>query len=376
MLMRFEVSNFQSFNEKIVFDFTDVKNYEFNNDCIRNGIVNKGIIYGPNGCGKTNLGYAILDIVSHLTDSPKETYYYYNYSNGDSKEKKTKFNYIFKFADNLVEYKYEKINQNNLIFEELKINNEPVISYNHAGKEEAIVNLSGAEGLNKNLEGTKISVVKYVSRNTVLKKDDKRNKAFKALNNFVSKMLYCRTLAGSPFLGLDSFIGRKIAKVDVGEAIIKAGLVKEFELFLKKGNVECKLTEKDINGKKRLAFQFKNQIIDFDTAASAGTLSLSIFFYWLQEVKKGNVAFVFIDEFDAFYHHKLSKLVVETLKETEVQTIFTTHNTSIMTNDLLRPDCYFIMDKNKITPIYRFTEKELRRAHNIEKMYKAGVFSE
>ena len=45
-----------------------------------------------------------------------------------------------------------------------------------------------------------------------------------------------------------------------------------------------------------------------------------------------------------------------------------------MTNDLMRPDCYFLMDNRKILPLSECTEKELREAHNIEKIYKAGAF--
>ena len=47
----------------------------------------------------------------------------------------------------------------------------------------------------------------------------------------------------------------------------------------------------------------------------------------------------------------------------------TTHNTGVMSNDLLRPDCYFILDKT-IKPITALTGKELRKAHNLEKIYK------
>jgi AAA15 family ATPase/GTPase len=87
------------------------------------------------------------------------------------------------------------------------------------------------------------------------------------------------------------------------------------------------------------------------------------------------VSFLLIDEFDAFYHHELSAIIVEKLKETGVQFILTTHNTSIMTNDLLRPDCYFIMDNKQIKSFSKSNKKELREAHNIEKMYKAGLFN-
>ena len=90
---------------------------------------------------------------------------------------------------------------------------------------------------------------------------------------------------------------------------------------------------------------------------------------------ESKVSFLFIDEFDAFYHHELSALIVEELKKTGVQFVLTTHNTSIITNELLRPDCYFLMNKVAIRSLAKSTSKELREAHNIEKMYKAGSFN-
>ena len=58
-----------------------------------------------------------------------------------------------------------------------------------------------------------------------------------------------------------------------------------------------------------------------------------------------------------------------------VQVFTTTHNTDLMSNDLLRPDCYFLLKDNSIKAISGLTEKELRQAHNLQKMYKAGEFN-
>ena len=87
-------------------------------------------------------------------------------------------------------------------------------------------------------------------------------------------------------------------------------------------------------------------------------------------------SFVFIDEFDAFYHFEFSESVQKRLgKISGVQIFTTTHNTDLMSNDLLRPDCYFLLKDNKIKAISDLTEKELRQAHNLQKMYKAGAFN-
>lgn len=50
-------------------------------------------------------------------------------------------------------------------------------------------------------------------------------------------------------------------------------------------------------------------------------------------------------------------------------------NTDLMSNDLLRPDCYFLLHDNKITTLSKLTDKEIRKAHNLQKMYKVGVFN-
>ena len=54
-------------------------------------------------------------------------------------------------------------------------------------------------------------------------------------------------------------------------------------------------------------------------------------------------SFVYLDEFDAFYHEKTAAKVVELLRQTQSQVILTTHDSSLLTNELLRPDCAFNM---------------------------------
>ena len=84
----------------------------------------------------------------------------------------------------------------------------------------------------------------------------------------------------------------------------------------------------------------------------------------------------FIDEFDAFTTMNYQSSVQKRLRRiSDVQVFTTTHNTDLMSNDLLRPDCYFLLENNSINAISELTEKELRQAHNLQKMYKAGAFN-
>ena len=89
------------------------------------------------------------------------------------------------------------------------------------------------------------------------------------------------------------------------------------------------------------------------------------------------LSLLFIDEFDAFFHFESAKNIVLLLnKAINFQTILTSHNTYLMQNQLTRPDCCFIMTENKISSLFNATDKELREAHNLEKMYINGAFNE
>ena len=112
--------------------------------------------------------------------------------------------------------------------------------------------------------------------------------------------------------------------------------------------------------------------MEFHTIASTGTNALQLLYFWLKRMDE--TSFVFIDEFDAFYHFRLSRAVCRRLFELDCQVFLTSHNTMLMTNDLLRPDCNFILNHNEIRALHDCTEKELRQANNIEKLYRGGTF--
>ena len=79
MLTRFTVSNFKGFNSEITIDLENANGYSFHKESIKNGIVNNALIYGPNAIGKSNLGFAIFDILGHLTDNTIDSLNYSHY---------------------------------------------------------------------------------------------------------------------------------------------------------------------------------------------------------------------------------------------------------------------------------------------------------
>ena len=369
MLRKFKVSNFKSFGKNFELDLTDVNGYEFNKDSIKNGAVNNAIIYGHNGVGKSNLAFAIFDIIEHLTDKERNEHLYKNYLNAACDSKEASFYYEFLINTKIVVYEYKKTDYKTIAYERFLIDGQELAIFDRTSDTQAKIQFKGAETLKTAIDNTELSILKYVKNNSELERNEV-NTVFADFFTFIDRMLYFRSLQENVYQGLD------VGSADILENIVKRNNVADFETFLNTAGIECKLAVVKGVNRNTIAFDFNNgKQIPFHEIASSGTLALGLFYFWFQTLKESSkVSFLFIDEFDAFYHHSLSELVVKKLKETGVQFILTTHNTSIMTNELLRPDCYFTMTKKQIRSFANSTEKELREAHNIEKMYKAGSF--
>ena len=367
MLIEFRVENFKNFKEELIFKLDDVKNYEFSIQAIKDGVVKDSLVYGVNGSGKSNLGLAIFDISANITDKEKNR----NYSSMPFlnlfKKKNAKFYYKFKFDSSCLEYKYEKSNFEQIVSEEVYINNNLVISYDHK-KQDGFIKLKGTETLNTNLSQINIAFVKYIKSNAVLNMDNETNKVFKKFIDFVDNMLLFSSLENNHYQGFTNGNGT------ISNTIISKGKLNDFEKFLETAGINYKLLEKNIDDKNMIYCDFDGTEINFYSVASRGIYALALFYNWLIQLDK--VSLVFIDEFDAFYHNELARLVIEEVLKQKCQAIITTHNTSIMDNNLLRPDCYFNLVDGEIKSFANSTQKELRKAHNIEKLYRAGSFDE
>lgn len=371
MLQKFSVQYFKCFDKKIELDLTKIRDYEFNKSCVQKNIVSKALIYGPNSAGKSNLGLAIFDIIYNLTDKQKSDTFYKNYINAQENSDYAEFSYSFKFNNSVISYSYRKKNIDNIIYEKVSIDDEVIILCDRTKKKpEVFVNILGAETLNKDISKIDISFVKYVKSNSILKKS-KQNDILSKFFKFVDSMLMFWSL------GENRYLGYKNGIENIFKYIIENNLFDNFIKFLSSVSLPSNITYKKIDNDYNIFYKFKNKEIEFFSSASAGMKSLALFYYWIQYVKneKEKPSFIFIDEFDAFYHSKLSQMLVKEITKIEdCQILLTTHDTSIMTNDFLRPDCLFIMNNGIIKNIADSTSKELRFAHNIEKMYRARAF--
>ena len=132
MLIKFAVKNFRGFAERIEWDLSQPNNYSFNTYAIKDGVIKNGIIYGPNGSGKTNFSVALFDIVNHLTQKSKKPDDYQNFVFGGDANLLVDFEYTFKFGEPEVRYDYSKARDGKLINEKLVVDGNVV--FDHQGK--------------------------------------------------------------------------------------------------------------------------------------------------------------------------------------------------------------------------------------------------
>ena len=149
--------------------------------------------------------------------------------------------------------------------------------------------------------------------------------------------------------------------------------LQSFEDFLNLMGIECKLVLQELpDGQVELYFSHK-KLVPFYRTASSGMLALTS----LYQKIVSNPSLIYIDDFAAFYHYEMAEKLISFFKNKypECQFIMTSHNTNLMINKIMRPDCLFILSsKGTLTALCDATERELREGHNLEKMYISGEF--
>ena len=364
MLAKFSVKNFRGFKDKIEWDLTRHNNYGFSTYAIKDDIIKNGIIYGPNGSGKTNFGLAIFDIVNHLTQKYTKGDYYVNFTYSGNQALFVEFDYTFVFDGVSVEYRYSKDYHGLLRKEEMLVNDKQVFK-REAGRftiDEKEFPMEPVVKRNLASNANNVSIVNFLLTSYPLAADH----YLLRMNKFVNGMLWFRSL------GFNEFIGLENTGSTLDDYIIRNKLINDFRRFLLEVSGQDFTFAAPSPGDKILYCVIDKRKIPFDLVVSTGTQSLRLLYFWMN--KMGKASFVFIDEFDAFYHFKLSFAVCKRLFVLPCQVFTSSHNTYLMTNDLLRPDCNFILNENKIKPLCDCTDKELRFGHNIEKLFRGNTF--
>lgn len=373
MLKRFSVKNFKAFENKVTLDLSSIGNYEFNKECISNDVCKTALLYGKNASGKSSLCFALFDIVEVLTDKYVCHDVYKPYKHILHQDAPTEFEYEFKFDTDEVFYKYSKSDQSTLISEELIINQKQIFSYKKdLVAQDIAVNLEGAETLKVSPDKLNISLCRFIKNNALLK-NNLENSIFQKFFEFVENMLMIWSFDQSCFIGY-----KNSPKDNLVKKIIENRNSEKLQQFFLEAGFTDKLTyKKNSLGEYNLFIQYDDKCLDFNDAASNGMKALLLIYYYLENKlnQDKRPSFVCIDNFDAFFSFELSYFIVNQLKDCNTQALLTTYNTCNFSNDLLRPDCYFLCSKNKIVDANNATDKELRRGHNLEKLYLGGAFS-
>ena len=338
--------------------------------CIKDNLLNKILVFDPNSSGKSNLGYALFDIVGVLTDNRISNSQKKNLYNADSSSKIMEFNYKFKFDNDIIDYNYKKEESyNNLIFEEMYLNQELIYKFDYKTKQlskESKLEKIGADSLTTDLSTISISLLKFIMNNTVQDKDS----VIMKLNSFVNGMLLFKSLEHNEYVGLET------GTFGISEWIVKNNLIDDFNEFINKyTKINSKLEAKKFLNEIVITEKHKSYSLNFEEVASSGTKALIVFYFWYKNLDR--IKFLYIDEFDAFYHFELSLNILKLILEyKDIQAILTSHNTHLANNDLMRPDCYYILKDGKFKSLPDLTERELRQGHNLEKMMRQGEFDE
>ena len=368
MLQQIKVKNYKCF-ENITFDLS-AADYSYNPVLIKDGIVNKALIFGKNGTGKTSLGLAIFDIVQHLTDKahfpPRFMEYYRNLNTGD---KNVFFQYVCSFDYQNVVYEYEKSDAQNLLYEKLKVDKNTLLDYHYGSPDKQFVAPELRGNLDIRLPDNKLSILKYIYRNT----PTGFNPILTRIINYTENMLWFRSLSdGNGYCGLIN------GTPTLEQMLFESGKVRQFQEFLSQNGLQYDLDFEEDGGQPKLYAYFNNRKSKalFSMLVSSDTRVLWLLFNWITKAEN-KLSLLFIDEFDAFYHYEVAASVVRMLNGMRgFQTILTTHNTYLMQNQFTRPDCCFIMTDKQIKSLTKSTDRELREAHNLEKMYIGGAFVE
>lgn len=364
MLTKFSVCNYMGFSKKITWDLSHPRDYGFNTHLIKDGVVKNGIIYGINGSGKSSLGLAVFDIV-RLVDQYPVDYRKTIYQGAVDKPMEFEYSFLFDGTEK-VDYAYGKNNQGSLVSETLSHNGQEIFFRDGANlrlSDEFPVDAGMQEKLA--VSSNAVSILKFLVGTFPLSKDHYLQK----LMEFVGSMLWFRCLDERNYIGIDS------GGVYLEDYFIKHDYLEDFAKFLKEESGQVFDFSPTEPNQKHILCRIGDNAVPLQAIMSTGTKSLELLFYWFKRMNEVNVKFVFIDEFDAFYHFDLSINICRTLFKEDFQVFLSSHTTMLLNNDFLRPDCAFYLKEHKIDALSELTNRgELRQGHNIEKMYRAGSF--
>lgn len=364
MLTRFWVENYRCFRDRVVLDLTNKKNYSYGTECVRGDFLDKIVVIGDNGAGKTSFGYALVDIITTLTGFQKNIGQNDEscFLNGDSEEQTAVFHYEFQVHGSSVKYEYGKSSPFDVVFERLSVDSRDIFDYDLRDMSGAVFNLDGICQKDWNVDGSK-ALLRMIGEKSSLRDMP----AVRAVLDFARDSVYYRAM-----WRMDEHIGIIDEEDDICSYIINNGLVEDLQEFLRS---DCRIDMTLGVDDGSLVIRTSRRSLPFISAASRGTVLLTRLYCWDRR-SKNREALMFLDDFDDMFHYQTSENVMEhIIRHGVAQCVFVTHNADLISDDALRPDCCFLMGGRKLLSLSSLTDKNIRRGHNLAKMLRSGEFS-
>jgi hypothetical protein len=388
MLRSFSVAGYRSFRNKVTLDFGKPHDYNWHNDpssgdgYITNGIISNALVLGENATGKTNLGYALMDVKDNFVrksmrfglGEEEDS----SFLNGDSGLEHAEFEYRFLIEGKDVLYAYRKDSHLKVLYERLEIDGDLVFEGDIASRsfDNRGLALVGAQSLNWDFADEEMSVLGYLS-NSLPKAE---SPVVFALRRFIERM---------GMISVPTRAARSAMIHSALRSIVRSEeLVGKFEKFLRNYGVDERL--RVINGPdgNPALYFLHDRLVPFARTCSSGTLTLLLLFSrFVMREDESRSSFLYIDEFDAYLHYEVAERLVAYFGGVgSCQTVCSTHNTSLVRNATMRPDCVFEITRTDfadgdgchrglfIESLADRTSREIRRVNNVEHLLRNGEF--
>ena len=393
MIIEISIENYLSIKEKIVLSLDSSASKKLQQNIIefsdKNRLLKSAVIYGANASGKSNIIRSIFFLWKMVKNSHKFNIdtkiprSYYKLDESYSK-KPSKFEIIF--IHNKIKYKYGFSCDNEKIIKEY-------LYYWPHGRESLIFDRTKNNEFKFTEDRSQQELIKkqmtdnvlYLSRSTQLGYEKTKNAYEFIANNIVINY--------SPSWGektIDLIYKNPKLKQKVIEILQKAdfGGIEDLKIEKKKGRMSTiTFDNKGVSRNEEeteiyeIKFEHKNKdgkIVYFNiNEESAGTQkTLSMLGPFFEILETGRTAF--IDELESSLHPAITQFLVKLFNskknKNNAQLIFTTHDTTLLDNELFRRDQIYICSKepNKQTKLTSFLDFNLREDSDFERAYLNG----
>ena len=411
MIIQFNFKNFKSFRDEATLDLSAAKMTEFSDRVVTIGsekILPVAAIYGANASGKSNIYNAFKYMSDYVAESfryggEEEKFEQFRPTpflfDSTSADAESSFEVYFALPGDKAEKTYNYgfcINKEGVTEEWLNVKAKTARKYNtvfYRGISDEELDLSGfPKSSRDNIQVALEKQVLIISLGAKLKIGKCKD---------IRDWFLANEFADFADPATNFFLSRRLPKGFVEDKNVQQKVVEYFASFdehIRDFRVEKVPSDGDANGHKSSADEsFKinalHKKIDSDEMAeiplsleSAGTLKMFALYPELQDVlEKGSV--FFIDELNARLHPLLVRNFLLTFLNPEInqnhaQLIFTTHDTWQLSNQLLRRDEIWFVQKDErgVSSLYSLADfvdeagVRIRKDENYEKNYMVGKY--